>query len=127
MDSSDIMAGARYVMHGNFKVFARAVLTLNRIGEELYLEPTSEGFSMKSLNCSKSAYVTFIFSSSFFSECDIGRIKDNENNLCRISMKCALSAFKCVKNHEKTVLSCRMFINPKSNAMLIQLIHIYVK
>lgn len=36
-------------------------------------------------------------------------------------------AFKCARNTEKVVLSCRMYINPHADAMLVELIQTYGK
>ncbi|VDD87030.1 unnamed protein product [Enterobius vermicularis] len=117
--------GAVFTMQRNFKIFARAVFALNRIGDELYLEPSREGLALRSLNCSKSAYAAFLFSTTFFASYDVDQIRDSENNLCRISMKPALMAFKCAKTLEKSVLACSLFINPKADTMLVQLTHTY--
>lgn len=117
--------GATFTMQRNFKVFARAVFALNKIGDELYLEPNREGLALRSLNCSKSAYAAFLFSLTFFSSCDVDKIRNDEYNLCRISMKPALMAFKCAKSSEKSVLMCRLFINPRADTMLVQLTHTY--
>ncbi|CAG9534597.1 unnamed protein product [Cercopithifilaria johnstoni] len=121
----DVTAGASFTLHGNFKIFARAILALNRVGNELYMEPSDFGLVLRSLSCSKSAFGSFMFSKSFFSECDVLRLDSNAYNVCRIPMKCALSAFKCVKNSEKAVLSCQLYLNPRADTMLIQLTHTY--
>uniref|UniRef100_A0A915CC51 Cell cycle checkpoint control protein RAD9A n=2 Tax=Parascaris TaxID=6254 RepID=A0A915CC51_PARUN len=121
----DITDGACFTMHGNLRVFARSILALNRVGEELYLEPNEEGLVLRAFNSSKSAYATFLFSNTFFVGCDVSRIRNDEYNLCRIPMKCALSAFRSVRTIEKSVLSCKIYINPRADAMLVQLIHTY--
>ncbi|KAM3723188.1 Cell cycle checkpoint protein [Dirofilaria immitis] len=122
---ADVTAGASFTLHGNFKIFARAILALNRVGNDLYMEPSNFGLALRSLSCSKSAFGTFMFSKSFFSECDVSRLDSNTHNVCRIPMKCALSAFKCVKNSEKAVLSCQFYLNPQADTMLIQFTHTY--
>ncbi|VDK81186.1 unnamed protein product [Litomosoides sigmodontis] len=124
-EDADVAVGTSFTLHGNFKIFARAILALNRIGNELYMEPSDFGLVLRSLSCSKSAFGTFMFSKSFFSECDVLRLDLNAYNVCRIPMKCALSAFKCVKNSEKAVLSCQIYLNPRADTMLIQLTHTY--
>ncbi|MFH4973712.1 hypothetical protein AB6A40_000421 [Gnathostoma spinigerum] len=124
-DGRDVADGACFTVQGCYKIFARAVLTLNRIGEELYLEPNSAGLILRSINCTKSAYGTFLFCPTFFTVCDVDRINNSDFNLCRISMRCALAAFKCSKSVDKTVLSCKMYINPKADSMLVQLTQTY--
>ncbi|VDM95095.1 unnamed protein product [Thelazia callipaeda] len=124
-EPDEVMMGTSFTLHGSFKVFARAVLALNRVGNELYIEPSEFGLTLRSLNCSKSAFGTFMFSKTFFSECDVTRLNSNASNTCRISMKSALSAFKCVKNTEKAVLLCKLYLNPSADAMLMELTHTY--
>ncbi|MCP9258129.1 BMA-HPR-9, isoform b [Dirofilaria immitis] len=124
---ADVTAGASFTLHGNFKIFARAILALNRVGNDLYMEPSNFGLALRSLSCSKSAFGTFMFSKSFFSECDVSRLDSNTHNVCRIPMKvvlCVVSLQMC-KNSEKAVLSCQFYLNPQADTMLIQFTHTY--
>ena len=51
-----------------FAVFAKALHSLAKIGEDLYLEPRVEGLSMRTMNSARSAFLTYSFCSSFFDE-----------------------------------------------------------
>lgn len=58
------------------------------------MEPTHEGLVLRAFNSSKSACATMAFYDSFFTEFDTSNIDPEQYNLCRISMKSALSIFK---------------------------------
>ena len=49
-------------------MFAKALHSLAKIGEDLYLEPRVEGLSMRTMNSARSAFLTYSFCSSFFDE-----------------------------------------------------------
>ena len=48
-------------------VIARAIHSLAKIGEDLYLDPNEEGLAIRAANSGKSAFVTYFFKASFFS------------------------------------------------------------
>lgn len=47
-------------------VLARAIHSLAKIGDELHIEPTENGLTLKTVNSSKSAYSAFSFHIPFF-------------------------------------------------------------
>lgn len=51
----------------NIKVFARAIHSLAKIGEELYVDPSIDGLAIRTVNSSRSAFVSYTFKPSFFS------------------------------------------------------------
>ncbi len=48
------------------KVLGRAVHCLGRIGEDLYLEPQSDGLALRTMNSARSAFTSFLFCPQFF-------------------------------------------------------------
>lgn len=49
-----------------WSVLARAIHCLAKIGDELHIEPTENGLTLKTVNASKSAYSAFNFHLPFF-------------------------------------------------------------
>jgi Rad9 len=49
-----------------FPVLGKAIQTLSRIGDELYVEPHADGIYFRTVNAQRSAFATFNFSRSFF-------------------------------------------------------------
>uniref|UniRef100_A0A914XLS1 Cell cycle checkpoint control protein n=1 Tax=Plectus sambesii TaxID=2011161 RepID=A0A914XLS1_9BILA len=119
----------RCVLQGNLKVFARAIMALAKVGDELLLEPTMHGLTLRAVNLSKSAYGCYLFSPSFFVEYEGGCGADmnastadaDESALCKISMKCAMSVFKAPQFMEKAVRSCLLNIDPSSDTMSVEM------
>ncbi|CAM9506431.1 unnamed protein product [Bubo scandiacus] len=60
------------VAGGNVKVLGRAVHSLSRIWDELYLEPTDSGLSLRTVNSSRSAFASFLFAPLFFQLYEVG-------------------------------------------------------
>ncbi|KAH7724463.1 Rad9 family protein [Aphelenchoides avenae] len=117
--------GARYVIETNIRIFGRAIIALSRVSDQLHMEPTHDGLVLRAFNSSKSACATMAFYDSFFTEFDTSNIDPEQYNLCRISMKSALSIFKVVNTADKSVLGCTLQIDPNADNMVIQLVHVH--
>ncbi|XP_027436116.1 cell cycle checkpoint control protein RAD9A isoform X5 [Zalophus californianus] len=74
------------VTGGNVKVLGKAVHSLSRIGDELYLEPLEDGLSLRTVNSSRSAYACFLFAPLFFQQYQAAG-PGQEALRCKILMK----------------------------------------
>lgn len=102
---------------GFFSVLAKAIQSLSRIGEELFLEAIRGGLSVVTINSSKSAYASFVFSKSFFIHFIVNDENDEDGNKCRISMKSVLSVFKNMKQVEE----CRIVLRPREARLVFKM------
>ncbi|XP_074642769.1 cell cycle checkpoint control protein RAD9A-like isoform X2 [Tubulanus polymorphus] len=106
----------------NVKVFGRAIHSLSKIGEELYLEPLETGLSVRTVNSSRSAYACFFFSPTFFHHYNDG---NNENSdeifKCKFTMKSCLTVFRSLSTIEKSVDRCKIVLDSAENRMVFQL------
>nr|SVE73091.1 EOG090X0A9P [Ceriodaphnia reticulata] len=109
------------------KVLARAIHSLAKIGDELHIEPTENGLTLKTVNSSKSAYSAFSFHVPFFldynhiSENTVQQAADNEDETvikCKLPMKSILSVFRSIGSLEKSVETCNIRL-PLLEALLI--------
>ncbi|CAD6195944.1 unnamed protein product [Caenorhabditis auriculariae] len=116
--------GAEFVIHSNLRVFWRSICALSKIAEDLYLETSDEGLSIKSFNRSQTAHAVFRFSPDFFSESDTSLVR-NETQVCRISMKSALMMLKGVNYTDKNFTACKMNIDPNSDFLLVSILMSY--
>ncbi|KAK3582960.1 hypothetical protein CHS0354_019970 [Potamilus streckersoni] len=117
----------------NIKVFGRAVHSLSRIGEELYVEPLEHGLALRTVNSSRSAYACFLFAPSFFQHYDDGSGQtingsgkeeeegEEESIRCKIAMKSCLTVFKSVYTLEKTVERCKIKLDMNESRLIFQL------
>lgn len=112
----------------NIKVFARAIHSLAKIGEELYIEPLENGFAFKTVNSSRSAFGLFLFDPRFFDK--YNRPSDNETTFqnnenesprCKIAMCSCLNIFKSVTTIEKTVEKCKISLNMKDDRLVFKM------
>ncbi|XP_059681661.1 cell cycle checkpoint control protein RAD9A [Gavia stellata] len=110
------------VTGGNVKVLGRAVHSLSRIGDELYLEPTESGLSLRTVNSSRSAFASFLFAPLFFQLYQPGGPQpDGELLRCKVHMKSFLSVFRSLPSLEKTVGKCLILLKPRANRLVVQL------
>ncbi|XP_059004897.1 cell cycle checkpoint control protein RAD9A isoform X1 [Mustela lutreola] len=108
------------VTGGNVKVLGKAVHSLSRIGEELYLEPLEDGLSLRTVNSSRSAYACFLFAPLFFQQYQPAA-PGQEAPRCKILMKSFLAAFRSLAMVEKSVEKCCISLNGRSSRLVVQL------
>ncbi|XP_006893320.1 PREDICTED: cell cycle checkpoint control protein RAD9A [Elephantulus edwardii] len=108
------------VTGGNVKVLGKAVHSLSRIGDELYLEPLEDGLSLRTVNSSRSAYACFLFAPLFFQQYQ-GPNTDQDPVRCKILMKSFLSVFRSLAMLEKTVEKCCISLHGRSSRLVVQL------
>ncbi|CAJ0933781.1 unnamed protein product [Ranitomeya imitator] len=95
----------------------RAIHSLSRIGEELYLEPLDDGLCLRSVNSSRSAYACFKLAPLFFYAYEA----TGGGCHCKIYMKSVMSVFRSLPSLEKTVEKCVIKLNTDSSRLVIQL------
>ncbi|KAM8814447.1 cell cycle checkpoint control protein RAD9A [Rhynchonycteris naso] len=108
------------VTGGNVKVLGKAVHSLSRIGDELYLEPLEDGLSLRTVNSSRSAYACFLFAPLFF-QLYQAATPGQDPLRCKILMKSFLSVFRSLVMLEKMVEKCCISMNSRSNHLVVQL------
>lgn len=109
------------VTGGNVKVLGKAVHSLSRIGEELYLEPLEDGLSLRTVNSSRSAYACFLFAPLFF-QLYQAATPGQDPLRCKILMKSFLSVFRSLVTLEKTVEKCCISVSGGSSRLVVQLL-----
>ncbi|XP_013849492.1 cell cycle checkpoint control protein RAD9A isoform X2 [Sus scrofa] len=108
------------VTGGNVKVLGKAVHSLSRIGDELYLEPLEDGLSLRTVNSSRSAYACFLFAPLFFQQYQAAT-PGQDPLRCKILMKSFLSVFRSLAMLEKTVEKCCISLSGRSSRLVVQL------
>ncbi|KAI8504857.1 Cell cycle checkpoint control protein rad9b [Branchiostoma belcheri] len=102
----------------NIKVFGKAIHSLSKIGEELYLEPLEHGLALRTVNVARSAYGCFVFAPEFFYHYDNswsgpeGEMGEEEETFkCKIQMKSVLAVFRSLPTLERTVDRCKVTLD----------------
>lgn len=67
-------------------VLVRGLHSLSRIGDDLYVEPTDEYLSFRTVNSAQSAYSSLVFYVSFFTKYK-SEFNTEEGGKCKLSMK----------------------------------------
>ncbi|KAL6117603.1 rad9a [Pungitius sinensis] len=106
------------VTGGNVKVLAKAINSLSRIGDELYVEPQEEGLALRSVNSSRSAYACFLFAPLFFSRY---AIPCGHTFRCKIAIKSVQAVFRSLATLEKTVEKCHIELDEQKNRLTFTL------
>ncbi|NWW06488.1 RAD9A protein, partial [Oreocharis arfaki] len=95
---------------------------LSRIGDELYLEPTESGLSLRAVNSSRSAFASFLFAPLFFQLYEPGSAgPDAELFRCKVHMKSFLGVFRSLPSLEKSVGKCLILLKPRASRLVLQL------
>ena len=116
----------------NVKIFAKSILTLSKLGDEIYMEPTSDSLTLRTVNASRSAFARISFNEAFFSHFESEffrnsnsgssssrRLRANKTQndagggatfKCKIPAKCLLSVFKNINSLEKNVEKCSISV-----------------
>ncbi|XP_034869278.1 cell cycle checkpoint control protein RAD9A isoform X1 [Mirounga angustirostris] len=108
------------VTGGNVKVLGKAVHSLSRIGDELYLEPLEDGLSLRTVNSSRSAYACFLFAPLFFQQYQAAA-PGQEALRCKILMKSFLAVFRSLATVERSVEKCCISLGGRSSRLVVQL------
>ncbi|KAM3867150.1 cell cycle checkpoint control protein RAD9A [Diretmus argenteus] len=106
------------VTGGNVKVLAKAIHSLSRIGDELYLEPEEDGLALRSVNSSRSAYACFLFAPLFFSRYTI---PSGHAFRCKMAIKSVQAVFRSLASLEKTVEKCHIELDAQKNRLTFTL------
>ncbi|XP_030251861.1 cell cycle checkpoint control protein RAD9A [Sparus aurata] len=106
------------VTGGNVKVLAKAIHSLSRIGDELYVEPQDDGLALRSVNSSRSAYACFLFAPLFFSRYTI---PSGHAFRCKMAIKSVQAVFRSLASLEKTVEKCHIGLDEKKNRLTFTL------
>ncbi|CAH2274046.1 cell cycle checkpoint control RAD9A isoform X1 [Pelobates cultripes] len=111
--------GMKCVITGSgVKVFGRAVHSLSRIGDELYLESLDDGLYLRSVNSSRSAYACFTFAPLFFHSYE----STGGPCHCKTHMKAVTGVFRSLPSLDKTVEKCLITLSSTNTRLVIQLL-----
>ncbi|NXY39635.1 RAD9A protein, partial [Pomatorhinus ruficollis] len=95
---------------------------LSRIGDELYLEPTESGLSLRAVNSSRSGFASFLFAPLFFQLYEPGSAgPETELFRCKVHMKSFLGIFRSLPSLEKSVGKCLILLKPRASRLVLQL------
>ncbi|NXO30945.1 RAD9A protein, partial [Cisticola juncidis] len=95
---------------------------LSRIGDELYVEPTESGLSLRAVNSSRSGFASFLFAPLFFQLYEPGSAgPDTELFRCKVHMKSFLGIFRSLPSLEKSVGKCLILLKPQASRLVLQL------
>lgn len=100
------------------KVLAKAIHSLSKIGEELYLEPVEDGLSLRAVNSSRSAFACFLLSPLFFQRY---QASSDHAFRCKMPIKSMQAVFRSLSSLERSVEKCRIELNSDKNRLTVTL------
>lgn len=100
------------------KVLAKAIHSLSKIGEELYLDPVEDGLTLRAVNSSRSAFACFLLSPLFFQRY---QAPSDHAFRCKIPIKSMQAVFRSLSSLERSVEKCRIELNSDKNRLTVTL------
>lgn len=107
-------------------VFGKAVQTLSRVSDELWLDPSEKGLALRSVNSCHSTYGYVLFSSMFFQHYQwspFATMSDTDlplNLNCKLAIKSVLPIFRCLNYLERSVEKCTVVARADKCRVVIQ-------
>nr|XP_037278572.1 LOW QUALITY PROTEIN: cell cycle checkpoint control protein RAD9A-like [Rhipicephalus microplus] len=83
----------------NVKLFGRAVQTLTKVGDEVYVIADERTLSLKAFSASRSSYMCFSFERNFLAQAEV----ESEGYRGKLSARSSLLAFRSVQTLDRTV------------------------
>nr|XP_048303331.1 cell cycle checkpoint control protein RAD9B isoform X2 [Myodes glareolus] len=111
---------------GQVKVFGKAIQTLSRVSDDLWLDPSEKGLALRSVNSCHSTYGYILFSSLFFQQYQwspSATMSDNDipmNLNCKLAIKSILPIFRCLNYLERSVEKCKIVTRSDKCRVVIQ-------
>ncbi|KRT81482.1 hypothetical protein AMK59_5453, partial [Oryctes borbonicus] len=110
---------------GNIKIINKALHTLAKIGDELYIEAKPDYLQLATINQSKTSYITFNFQNIFFSTYELENKQCSTDTsaalTCKLYIKAMLNIFKAKGLKEKNIDWCKIEFEDDPTKMLLKL------
>ncbi|CAH1389731.1 unnamed protein product [Nezara viridula] len=103
----------------NVKIVARAVHSLAKVGDEIFIQPAEDELLFRTINAAKSAFAEFRMCRSFFSSFSFSPPQNDTE--CKITMKSCINVFRSVHGMDKQVENCEIRIKPQSSQIVFQI------
>lgn len=103
----------------NVKIVARAVHSLAKVGDEIFIQPAEDELLFRTINSAKSAFAEFRMCRSFFSSFSFPTPQNDTE--CKITMKSCINVFRSVHGMDKQVENCEIRIKPQSTQVVFQI------
>lgn len=104
----------------NVKIIARAIHSLSKIGDEMFIEPTREEMIFRTVNMAQSAFAEFKMTQCFFSSFIFSDPGDCDS-LCKVTMRSCINVFKNLHNLDKQVENCEIRMKPDATVVIFQM------